>query len=63
MCFKGKLRQGGTCGLSEGTVPRQVATMPQLRKREENPRIDLLAVAKPKVLKKIKSFDIEGETR
>jgi hypothetical protein len=63
MCFKGKLRPNGSCGLLERTVPKSSIASPRAEPRAENLRVSLLTVAKPKVLKKIKSFDIEGETR
>ena len=41
-----------TCGLLEATVPKSPPR--PFRKPEEEPRVDISMVAKPKVLKRIK---------
>jgi len=53
-CDKGRLRQDGSCGLLEKTVPRVSSSpLPGMR-REDEANLDVSAIAKPKVLKKLK---------
>jgi hypothetical protein len=60
MCGKGRLRQNMTCGLLEATVPKSPPPPPRIRVPEEELKIDISTIARPKVLKRIKGHRFEG---
>jgi hypothetical protein len=57
-CVKGQLRQDGDCGLLEKTTPRMTPVVPRIKREENEVNVNLMTVAKPKVLKKIKWHEI-----
>jgi hypothetical protein len=56
--MKGRLRQDGSCGLFEKNVPVMTPFSPHAIRREDAD-IDVSAIAKPKVLKKLKWYETE----
>jgi hypothetical protein len=58
ICVKGMLRADGDCGLLERTVPMVTPVAPHIKGLENEVNVNLMTVAKPKVLKKIKWHEI-----
>jgi hypothetical protein len=56
--MKGRLRQDGSCGLFEKNVPKTIPFPSSVADRK-GIDLDVSAIAKPKVLKKIKWYETE----
>jgi hypothetical protein len=61
ICIKGKLRSSGSCGLLERTVPKPMVTRTRTSSGGEMLGAGILEVARPKVLRKTKTSEFEGE--
>nr|MDO8100369.1 hypothetical protein [Candidatus Njordarchaeota archaeon] len=59
-CSKGRLRQNMTCGLLESTVLKSLPPPPRIQVPGEELRVDISMIARPKVLKRIKTQRYEG---
>ena len=58
-CVKGHMRQDGSCGLLEKTMPKVTPATSRVMKREDEASMDISRLAKSKVLRKLKWYENE----